>query len=677
MSANISRMTLKSLDRLTFQRGDIELAEQYLRKGQNVNARDQQGWTPLMYAASKGHLEMCRLLLQHGADKSIQDEFGSSVLDIARSEGYLNIAEIIESFPIETLPTEAEKSVSEHEAFFFGDWTPENEILAPADNPAIRHKLLEVQYKISAHTAVTRDKDWSQLEIDLPDAKALAYAKDTFRNDVQEILSILLGEAKQYGIFNRDHVEAAAREVDGISDGEFFSHLTQMLGDIGAIHEENENGCIPAPLTGDLPQPDEDQEEYEQYLSDLSSHVNDPYFHLTREVRLSVLLDREGEERIGRLIALALKDAARAIAFDDGAMKALFELEEDIKSDSWLANRICRSNADQQEAGAIVPNVDEDDAPATEDDVLAGKTASMLAHVKTVWLSCKSPESESVSLNDLFDAIDRLRLSALGIRRIYRKLIKSGEQNSYLTEAIGRISRLENEMFMANVRLAISVAEQYKWSRLSRMDRIQEAYIGLLRAMEKYDFSKGYKFSTYATWWLKQAVTRAIADKSRLIRLPVHIIEKVNKLLRAARQAGADSPKCMCMHDLSAASGLSDAEIKKLLPATEDACLWSDSESDYAAVMCHADETADPSFHAEEVSTEKYIRACLETLSEKQAEVLSYRFGLKDGVEKTLEEVGQIFGLTRERIRQIEAKAMEKLRHPNLKLEQLNQLIED
>ena len=669
-------MTLKVLDRLTFQRGDRELIEQYLSKGQNVNARDQQGWTPLMYAASKGHLEICHLLLQHGADKSIQDEFGFTVLDIAKNAGRLDVAEIIDSFLIESESVELAKYDSEHEVDFFGGWSPEDEILVPVDNPEIRQKLLEVNRVISAHRTVVRDEDWSHLEIDLPDAKILSHAKDIFRDDFQETLATLLKEVRQYGIFKRARVEAAAREVDGRPDGEFFSHLTQMLGDIGAIHEESEDDWAPGALAEDLAQPDEDQEEFEQYLSDLSSQVNDPYFHLTREVRLSVLLDREGEERIGKLIELALKDASRAIALDKKAMQALFELEEDIKSDSWLANRLFRSNADQQEVEPVMFDVGDDD-PAEEDGQVVRGAASMLAQVRSVWLAYISVGLGPASVNDVLDAMDRLRLSALGIRRIQRKLTEAGEESGNLKEVIERISRLESEMFMANVRLAISVAEQYKWSKLSRMDRIQEAYIGLLRAIEKFDFTKGYKFSTYATWWLKQAVTRAIADQGRLIRLPVHVIEKVNKLSRAARLAGVDSPRDMCVEDLSAASGLTDAEVRRLLPATEDARLWSDTESDYVTVMAYADEVADPSAYAEKISTEKYIRACLDVLPEKQAEVLFQRFGLRDGVEKTLEEVGQIFGLTRERIRQIEAKAMDKLRHPNLKLGELSRLIED
>lgn len=677
MSAHASHMMLKSLDRLTFQRGDRELVEQYLSKGKNVNARDQQGWTPLMHAASKGHLEICHLLLQHGAEKSIRDELGFSVLDIAKKEGHLDIYEIIDSFLIETTSVIREKPDSEHEIDFFGDWTPEDEVPVPADSPEIRHRLLEFNDSIAAHRAVNRDEDWSHLEVDLPDAKALAHVKDFFKDGVQDILATLLEEARQYGIFKTGRVEAVAREVDGVPDGESFAHLTQMLEDLGAIHEENEDGWMPGALAEDLAQPDEDQEEYEQYLNDLSSQINDPYFHLTREVRLSVLLNREGEERIGRLIALALKDAARAIVRDEEAMKALFELEEDIKSDSWLANRICRSNTDQQETVPVLPDADEDDGPVAEDTLFAGKAVSMLAHVRFVWLSCKSPESGNASPHDLLDAMERLGLSALGIRRVQRKLLEVGKENGHLTEAIERISRLENEMFMANVRLAISVAEQYKWSKLSRMDRIQEAYIGLLRAIEKFDFSKGYKFSTYATWWLKQAVTRAIADQSRLIRLPVHIVEKVNKLSRAARRAGADSPKSMRIHDLSASSGLTDAEIRKLLPATEDACLWNDSEADHVTAMNYEDEAADPISHAENMSLRKYIRTCISRLSPREADILSHRFGLEDGVEKTLEEVGQIYDVTRERIRQIEAKAIRRLRHPDLKLEQLNQLIGD
>lgn len=651
------------------------MAEKYLSKGGNINARDLQGWTPLMHAASKGHLEICLLLLQHGADPSVQNRLGYSALDIAQEKEYLGTIEVIESFFIKAT-TSPEKLHSEREGNLFNDWLPEEEILAPIDNLEIRNKILEIEDNITSHVIVNRDEDWSYLEIDLPNASTLSYTRDISNDSVQEVLATILQDIRQYGTFKRYQIEAAAREVDGVPDGCFSAHLTQMLEDIGFIHEENEDDGAACLLIDEQAEPDEDHEEFVQYLSDLSSHMNDPYFHLKKEVKLSVLLDREGEERIGRLMALAFRDASRAIALDEKAIKALLNLEEDIKSDSKLAHRICRSNTIQQETEPILPDADED-TPTVEEAAFTEKIILMLTRIRSIWLSSIQPKSRTFSQYDLFYAIEKLGLSALGIRRVQQKLKESREENWELTEVIKHISRLENEMFMANVRLAISVAEQYKWSKLSHMDLIQEAYTGLLRAIEKFDYSKGYKFSTYATWWLKQAVTRAIADQSRLIRLPVHVAEKVNKLSRAARQAGADSPKAMRVYDLSTASGFTDAEIKKLLPATEDACLWNDSVADHVTAMNYENETADPISHAENLSLRKYIRTCISRLSPKEADILSHRFGLEDGIEKTLEEVGQIYDVTRERIRQIEAKAIQRLRHPDLKLEQLYQLIMD
>lgn len=677
MDASIFRATLKSLDRLTFQRGDGELVDRYLNKGGDVNARDQQGWTPLMHAASKGHKDLCYLLLRHGADKTILDKSGLSVIEIATNEGHLDIAGCIEIFNVDPIPTEPEESKDELESEFFGAWLPEHDVLAPIDDQEVRHQVSEMQESISSHMVVDRDEDWSDIKLELPDTNGLDFLREIQRDDVQAMFVSLLGEVREHGIFKISQVEAIAREVENVTDGEFFRHLMQMLEDIGAIYEESEEEWLPRYLWGKFLGADESSDFHQQYLQDLSSRTNDPYTHLIKSIKRSVLLDREGEERIGKLIALALKDASRAIALDERAITILLGLEGDIRADSWLAGRMSRIDVERFEMESALPGSDEkdDEEYAGDEILLVERLISMLADVRSAWLEYSSFSLEEASLGNLVNAVDKIELSTFGIKKIQKKLIESGSDNLHLAVAVERISRLENEMFMANVRLAISIAEKYKWSKLPQMDRIQESFIGLLKAIEKFNFNKGYKFSTYATWWLKQAVTRAISDKARLIRLPVHVLDKANRLSKIARLAGLDSPRGMPIHVLSEASEYTEAEVRKALAVFDDATLWGDSQIDHSAVMDYEDDANDPSRYAEKLSVEKFIRACLEKLPERQAEIIMHRFGLVDGIEKTLEEVGQIFGLTRERIRQIEVKAMMKLRHPNMGLDQLNQLM--
>ena len=234
--------------------------------------------------------------------------------------------------------------------------------------------------------------------------------------------------------------------------------------------------------------------------------------------------------------------------------------------------------------------------------------------------------------------------------------------NQPLTKALERVTKLEYEMFAANVRLAISVAEKYRWSRVPQMDRIQEAYLGLLKAIERFDFERGFKFSTYATWWLRQSVTRSIADKERMIRLPVYVVDRINKLEKIARLAGSESPLAMPIANLAASSGYSELEIHRTLSVVEDPVLWEDNEEDLNQVAASVDENTDPFGHVQKTDIQRIVREAIEKLNPREAEVIRKRFGLADAEEKTLEEIGVLFGVTRERIRQIEAKALDRLR---------------
>jgi RNA polymerase sigma factor (sigma-70 family) len=255
-----------------------------------------------------------------------------------------------------------------------------------------------------------------------------------------------------------------------------------------------------------------------------------------------------------------------------------------------------------------------------------------------------------------------------GIRAIQRELLAAGCHNQHLATAIERATRLEKQMFEANVRLAISIARKYRWSRIPEMDLIQESFTGLIKAIERFDFGRGIKFSTYATWWLRQSVTRAIADKERAIRVPVHMMEMINKLAGAARATGFDTAKAVPISQLSALTDMTDEEIRKTLSVVADATLWDDFPEDLDAVMSIADVGESPLAFAERTEMERIVHESVDRLQEREADVIKHRFGLLESGERTLEEVGQLYNLTRERIRQIEARALEKLRKPTNKI---------
>ncbi|MFL0460780.1 RNA polymerase sigma factor [Kytococcus sedentarius] len=354
-------------------------------------------------------------------------------------------------------------------------------------------------------------------------------------------------------------------------------------------------------------------------------------------------------------------------AEDEAEERAKLEGKDTVELVAGETSQAAPQKAAEEEAsesrGFVLRADDEDDAPAQQ-VVTAGATADAVKdYLKQIG---------KVALLNAEQEVDLAKRIEAGLFAEQR--LNSGDKiDAKLKRELWWVAsdgkNAKNHLLEANLRLVVSLAKRYTGRGMLFLDLIQEGNLGLIRAVEKFDYTKGYKFSTYATWWIRQAITRAMADQARTIRIPVHMVEVINKLARVQRQMLQDLGREPTPEELAKELDMTPEKVVEVQkygrePISLHTPLGEDGDSEFGDLI-EDSEAVVPSDAVSFTLLQEQLHSVLDTLSEREAGVVSMRFGLADGQPKTLDEIGRVYGVTRERIRQIESKTMSKLRHPS------------
>ena len=514
---------------------------------------------------------------------------------------------------------------------------------APAPSPSAKaapaKPVLTVAPAAAADTAAAADATKAALTKPVPGrpgpgrpgkaGKGGDKPEQRFEDELMGVAEQLIVKGKEQGYLTPDDILQGFPEIDAEPDQIF--RIFAAFKEIGIEVTDGEK----------------DFEEVEQIDDEMlldiemmdSVSLDDPVRMYLKEIgRVSLLTANDEVELAQAIEAKPLHDAMKALSVTeevDGRQRSVDELLPEVVE---RLSTVKRKGQQQHIAQELIGLTDLAKLPSLSDAAAA--------------------ERKRLSSNGA--ARPRVRAESLEQYRIARYR---------LTERYERAYEAKQRLTEANLRLVVSIAKKYIGRGMSFLDLIQEGNMGLIRAVEKFDYHKGYKFSTYATWWIRQAITRAIADQARTIRIPVHMVETINKLVRVSRRLLQELGREPSDDEIGEEMGITPEKVREIVKVSQDPVSLEtpigEEEDSHLGDFVEDREAVSPSDAASLTMLHSEVEDVLDTLTPRERRVLQLRFGLIDGHQRTLEEVGKRFGVTRERIRQIEAKALRKLRHPS------------
>ena len=683
------------LFRMAVKSGSLPTVLLHIRRGLDVNSVGERGRTPLMAAAAAGRLDVVQLLLEEGAVAEAQDAAGMDAQEIARDAAHHTVADLISRYvgrshaptvpaagPAEVAarrvisaqpsasatPQEPERQDPED---FLGDegWDAEP---PPSPPPAQDQDRLDdafaVHSAISARVSANTDSDWSEIAVDLP--RVVAKSLRASAPKVVPAMRQLLRQAASVGVVTAAQLALAAAAA-GLSDpaGGPSSLVEAVLDDLGCevIDPAHDQWWAEPLCRGEA---DRHARQQADEAGELLASLAAPELDLVRMQNAQRArwkpLSKADQLGLWKAYRQGRRDLAFALSSAPHILDELVARLDRLSIDSAGETRWLEERAEGKEADEVV--VDGEALDASPADLLLDTVDPALARdLGQAVQRARAGENPDV---ELAEQLLELELPVHLIDQVRRALLldpASAVACGQLSQALRKIERARTALVESHQRFVIGIARRYQYRGLELMDLVQEGNIGLLKAIEKFDQARGFAFTTYATWWVRQAITRSIADLGATIRIPVHRQESTNKVTLAARAWLNQFGRQPLPDELAKRLDLPLATVAlAMCPAFEHCAL---DEAPEPGGRPFNESLADPRAPATDLAVinsdlRGQLTTLLRSLGPREERIVRMRFGIDLREDQTLEEIGDPMGVTRERIRQIEAKALGKLRHP-------------
>lgn len=728
----------------------VESAVQvHINRGDDLNARDAKGQTPLMLSAARNKAAICKLLLVSGADADLLDPSGRNALGIALAAGANEAAQAIKMARASSVPITADPAISskptqhssdaapalatensatdlpwdvcspvnqpdaaleptpvdvptfelgasDDDNFDLNGWETEEDSPPPEVDATLSVAAFEIQNSITEHRPIDTSADWDDFEAFLPDqATPLPRADDA---EARETLRLILLRAIREGSIPQSAVDDLTLGTDGEPDSEAAALLGMVINDLAAETDERFEYSAPHESFEVFVAPEETPSEEDAvaealaFIDSLADRHNDPFRIYQRAFQREALLTAEAEVTLGQEMEQGIDRAVDALASWPSGISAVLDAAKKVTAGEkplrWLSTGLKAEREESEDVLDIEPAtgvergirdapladaIGREDQGDTEFSHETKESSDELAEfcTKVDLLACLlgNPRADAPQWSTCRSAI-----ASLGLTRSYLlELADSGLERK--TEAalafkkeMENYRRAREKMATANLKLVFSIAKKYLYSGQPLDDLVQEGNLGLLKAVDRFDWRRGFKFSTYATWWIRQGVSRYVADKGKMIRLPVHFYEQTQRFTNAVRAFELERGRAPTVEEIALVVDLPIRKVAALMQASLDPDPIHELDHLDTLIAGDANEqfmVRDPMEIVQDIQLIDIVDRLLGELSLKEQLIMRMRFGIGIQDLMTLEEIGERLNVTRERIRQIEGQVIRRMKHPS------------